>query len=60
MIHTLVDDIYSLVLSKRAPEGVDIEKEIDAFGEAVKDLMRKEFLSKSFDSRKLKIGRAHF
>jgi len=56
MIHTLVDDIYSVVLSKRAPDGVDVEKEIDAFGEAVKDLMRKEFLSKSFDSRKLRLS----
>ena len=56
MIHTLVEDIYSVVLSKRAPDGVDVEKEIDAFGEAVKDLMRKEFLSNSFDARKLRLS----
>ena len=56
MIHTLVEDIYSVVLSKRTPDGVDVEKEIDAFGEAVKDLMRKEFLSKSFDARKLRLS----
>ena len=55
-IFKLVQDIYTLVLTKRAPPGVDVEKEIDAFGEAVKELMRKEFLSKSFDARKLRLS----
>jgi hypothetical protein len=45
-IYTLVDDIYKLVETKKVPEGVDIESCIDGFGEAVKDLMRKEFCNR--------------
>jgi hypothetical protein len=45
-IHTLVDDIYSLVKTKRPEKGVDAEAEIENFGEAVKDLMRKEFTNR--------------
>lgn len=55
-IYTLVEDIYALVDSKRPPKEVDVEAEIEKFGEAVKDLMKKEFLSRSFDSRKLRLS----
>lgn len=56
-IHTLVDDIYSLVKTKRPEKGVDAEAEIENFGEAVKDLMRKEFTNRGgFDARKLRMS----
>lgn len=56
-IHTLVDDIYSLVKTKRPERGVDAEAEIENFGEAVKDLMRKEFTNRGgFDARKLRMS----
>jgi len=56
-VHTLVDDIYSLVKTKRPEKGVDAEAEIENFGEAVKDLMRKEFTNRGgFDARKLRMS----
>ena len=42
-IHTLVDDIYRLMETKEAEESVDVEAEIDKFGESMKSLMRTEF-----------------
>ena len=44
-INTLVQDIYSLVKTKRVDKEVDAEAEIERFGEAMKDLMRKEFVN---------------
>jgi hypothetical protein len=55
-IHTLVDDIYKLMETKRPDSSVDPEAEIEKFGEAVKDLMRKEFTSRGFDERKLRLS----
>ena len=56
-VHTLVDDIYKLVKTKRPEQGVDAEAEIENFGEAVKDLMRKEFTDRGgFDARKLRMS----
>jgi hypothetical protein len=55
-IYTLVEDIYDLVETKQVPEGVDIEKCIEAFGEGVKRLMRHEFTQKRDDSRKLRMS----
>lgn len=56
-VHTLVDDIYKLVKTKRPEQGVDAEAEIENFGEAVKDLMRKEFTNRGgFDARKLRMS----
>ena len=56
-IHTLVDDIYKLVKTKRPEKEVDAESEIENFGEAVKDLMRKEFTQRgNFDARKLRMS----
>ena len=40
---TLIDDIYGLVSTKEVASGVDIDKEIESFGEAIKELMRAEF-----------------
>ena len=55
-IHTLVTDIYNLMMSKRAPKEVDVEAEIEKFGEAMKDLMRKEFVNRGWDARKLRLS----
>jgi len=41
--NTLIDDIYNLVKFKSPDRSVDAEQIIDDFGEACKDLMRKEF-----------------
>ena len=55
--HTLVDDIYKLVKTKNVDRSVDVEAEIENFGEAVKDLMRKEFNNRGvFDGRKLRMS----
>lgn len=54
---TLVKDIYKLMQNKLTDSEVDAEAEIDKFGEACKDLMRKEFLNgKRSDSRKLRMS----
>lgn len=54
---TLVDDIYKLVSTGEVEEGVDIEAEIDKFGEAIKDLMRTEFgRDKKADRRTLRLS----
>lgn len=55
-IHTLVKDIYDVIQYKRPDKSVDAEAEIDKFGEAVKDLMRKEFTKRVYDSRKLRLS----
>jgi hypothetical protein len=43
-LDTLVEDIYTLMQNKNTAKGVDTSKEIERFGEAMKDLMKKEFL----------------
>ena len=54
---TLIKDIYKLMQNKLTDSEVDAEAEIDKFGEACKDLMRKEFLNgKRSDSRKLRMS----
>ena len=56
-IHSLVKDVYELMENRNSPKGVDVEAEIEHFGEAVKDLMRKEFLpSKGFSSGRLRLS----
>ena len=56
-IYTLVDDIYSVVSTKQPPEGVDLDKAIDDFGENVKKLMHKEFGNeKASDGRTLRMS----
>ena len=49
----LVPNIYKLMKDKNSAKGVDTEAEIEKFGEAMKDLMRKEFLPsvKNFNGR---------
>ena len=43
-LDTLVSDVYKLMKDKNSAKGVDTEAEIEKFGEAMKDLMRKEFV----------------
>lgn len=47
-IHTLVQDIYKLMMSKRVPSDVDAEQAIEEFGENIKKLMRKEFVNREY------------
>ena len=56
-IHTLVDDIYRLMETKEAEESVDVEAEIELFGENMKTLMRTEFGRKrTADKRTLRLS----
>ena len=56
-IHTLVDDIYRLMETKEAEESVDVEAEIELFGENMKALMRTEFGRKrTADKRTLRLS----
>lgn len=56
-IYTLVEDIYKLMENRNTPEGVDVDAEIEHFGEAMKELMRKEFKpSRVADSPALRLS----
>ena len=52
---TLVRDIYNLMISREAPEDVNVDEEIDRFGEAVKALMKKEFSDDRIKDNKRKL-----
>ncbi len=53
----VVADIYALMESKDADPSVDVEAEIEKFGEGVKALMRTEFgRKKREDNRKLRVS----
>ena len=54
---TVVQDIYALMESKDADPSVDVEAEIEKFGEGVKALMRTEFgREKREDNRRLRLS----
>lgn len=55
-VDTLVRDIYKLMSTKEVPKEVDGEQAIEDFGEAVKDLMRKEFTKNVKDFRTLRLS----
>ena len=55
-IKTLVQDIYDLMEKRNTPEGVDVDAEIERFGESMKDLMKKEFLPSNYSGRKLRLS----
>jgi len=57
-IESLVDDIYALMKDRNTAYGVNPEEEIEKFGEAMKDLMKKEFLpsKRGYDGRKLRLS----
>lgn len=53
----VVQDIYALMESKDADPSVDVEAEIEKFGEGIKELMRTEFgREKREDNRKLRLS----
>jgi hypothetical protein len=54
-IETLIEDIYAVVSSKEVPEGVDLEAEVEHFGENCKRLMRNLFTEER-DGRKLRMS----
>ena len=53
---TLVKDIYDLMSTKQIPDGVDGDKAIEDFVEAVKTLMKKEFTEYREDKRTLRMS----
>ena len=56
-VEDVVQDIYALMESKDADPSVDVEAEIDRFGESVKELMRTEFgRKKREDNRRLRLS----
>ena len=55
-IKTLVQDIYDLMEKRNTPEGVDVDAEIERFGESMKDLMKKEFKPSNYSGRKLRLS----
>ena len=55
-VYTLVSDIYKLMETKEVAEGVDMEANIELFGENVKELMRNEFGGRKRDGRKLRMS----
>lgn len=55
-VFNLVGDIYRVVETKRPDPSVNAEAEIEKFGEAIKDLMRKEFVNRRYDARKLRLS----
>ena len=48
-IYTLVEDIYKLMDTREIGPDVNLDEEIEHFGEAMKDLMRKEFTPRDRD-----------
>jgi len=56
-IHNLVQDIYSLMDSRNVPSDVDVNAEIERFGEAMKTLMKREFTATEIrDTRRLRLS----
>jgi len=55
-VDTLVADIYDLVSTKTPPEGVNLEEEIERFGESMKALMRDQFTREQRDNRTLRLS----
>ena len=54
---TLVEDIYRLMETKDADPSVDVEEEIEKYGENIKALMRTEFgREKRKDNRTLRLS----
>jgi len=54
-IHTLVDDIYDVLKTNKAAEGVDVDKVIDEFGDAMKDVL-KRVVTENEDKRTLRMS----
>ena len=55
-IESLVEDIYEVLKTNQAAEGVDVEKVIDDFGEAMKNILKNQVLTKHDDKRTLRMS----
>ena len=55
-IYTLVEDIYKLMDTKEVDPDVNLDEEIELFGESMKEIMRKEFTPQQRDNRKLRLS----
>jgi len=55
-IENLVEDIYEVLKTNQAAEGVDVEKVIDDFGEAMKNILKNQVLTKHDDKRTLRMS----
>jgi hypothetical protein len=53
---TLVKDIYQMIDTKEIPDGVDVDKIIDDFGENVKKILKDNITEHEFDRRKLRMS----
>jgi hypothetical protein len=53
---TLVKDIYHLIDTKEIPEGVDVDKVVDAFGENMKQILKDNITAYEFDRRRLRMS----
>ena len=53
---TLVKDIYQMIDTKEIPDGVDVDKIIDDFGENVKKILKNNITEHEFDRRKLRMS----
>ena len=54
-IRTLVDDIYEVLKTNQAADGVNVDKVIDEFGDAMKDMLRNVVTEKE-DKRTLRMS----
>lgn len=55
-IATLVEDIYAVLENKSAAEGVDVDKVVEDFGEAMKELLKNQVLTEREDKRTLRMS----
>ena len=55
-IEDLVDDIYEVLKTNEAAEGVDVDKIVDNFGEAMKNILKNNVLTKHDDGGKLRMS----
>ncbi len=55
-IDTLVEDVYEVLASSKAAEGVDTEAIIDEFGESMKAILRDNVLKVHEDKRTLRMS----
>lgn len=55
-ISTLVEDIYSVLETSQAAEGVDADQIIEEFGEAMKKLLKNQVLTEHEDKRTLRMS----
>ena len=55
-IEDLVEDIYAVLVNNEAAEGVDVDKVVDNFGEAMKNILKNQVLTKHDDGGQLRMS----